>query len=94
MRKVNRDKSLAKIAELTKQHQLDKLSKEQKQKRLEEDLSESEGEKEEEKETKTQGKSLHKSKLENKRKQKEAIKNNKMKRQKGIPSQPKPPVRQ
>ena len=55
MRRVNREKSLTKIAELTKQHKLDK---EQKQKRMEEDLSGSEGEKEEE--SKTQAKSLHK----------------------------------
>lgn len=46
-----------------------------------EDLSDSDGEKPEE--TKTQAKAVHKSKLENKRKQKEAIKLNKMKRQKG-----------
>jgi len=49
-----------------------------------EDLSDSDGEKEKKpEETKSQGKALHKSKLENKKKQKEAIKLNKMKRQKG-----------
>lgn len=54
-----------------------------------EDLSDSDGEKEKKpEETKSQGKALHKSKLENKKKQKEAIKLNKMKRQKGTQAQP------
>lgn len=85
IRRVNREKSQNKIAELTKQH---KLTKEQKQQRMEEDLSESDAEmkdatKKPEKVVHKSKGTLAKSKMENKRKQKEAVKLNKLRRQQG-----------
>lgn len=68
IRRVNREKSQNKIAELTKQH---KLTKEQKQQRMEEDLSDSEQEDTEMKPAGDKPKSkgtIAKSKMENKRK--------------------------
>ena len=96
MRRVNREKSQKKILELTKKHQAEKAEKKLK---AEESLSDDEDEemKEESKSSPAIGvngnakqhspKNKHEvapSKLKNKRQQKDAIKKNKMKRQKGV----------
>ena len=99
MRRVNREKSQKKIAELTKQHQEQGLGKHKKEAAVDDEESQSSDDDEEMKEeTKSKpeaskGKSpkdkyenkhaVAESKLKNKRALKEALKKNKLKRQKG-----------
>ncbi len=86
----NREKSVAKIKQLTEQHKKSKLTEEEVKARAEEDLSSDEGVNAQEagKQPRSANKKASKnavaqSKAENKRAQKEAIKRNKQKRGKG-----------